>query len=131
MNALPAPVRDAIRERRVHLGLTQEEAAAAGGVSGATWRSIEKGRSAGSNLVRASMCKALGWTIDSIDRLERGDTATAPATTEDHPDPGDDSIIVVAIKELTSEVGRLSDELGAQRNLIDRLVAAELDRRRQ
>lgn len=126
MSALPAPIIAAIRDRRTSLGLTQVEAAVAGAVSPATWTAVEKGRSEGSNLVRVSMCKALGWTGDSIDRLLRGETAIIV----DRPDPDTDDE-GAALKVLTEAVERLTEKVDRQGALIDRLVEAELGRRRQ
>lgn len=73
MNALSEATRNRIKERRLALGLTQKEAAAAGDMAATTFNTVEVGRSPASGLVRAGICRALGWTADSIERLERGD----------------------------------------------------------
>lgn len=112
MSALPAPVRSAIKERRHLLDLTQAEASSAGGISAATWNSVERGRSSASGLVRAQICKALGWTVDSIDRLEHGEAATLAAPTErPDPDAPADPGTVAAYHELAEKVNALEAAL--------------------
>lgn len=66
----------AVRDRREELGLTQNEAAnrSEGGVSLATWRNIETGfrppwRRAG----LLAVCRVLGWTPESIERILAGE----------------------------------------------------------
>lgn len=64
----------AIRARREELGLSQKAAAEAGGLSEPTWSTIE--RSASDSYRRQTVvgvCRALGWTLDSIDRLLAGE----------------------------------------------------------
>jgi transcriptional regulator with XRE-family HTH domain len=64
-----------VRERRLDLGMTQEELAASAGkdLSSATLGKIERG---GADLYRdatlRTLCKALAWTSDSIDRILGG-----------------------------------------------------------
>jgi transcriptional regulator with XRE-family HTH domain len=56
------------------LELKQDEAAAAAGLSLATWNKIENGRP-GTPFIstRRAIAKALGWTPDSIARVLRGE----------------------------------------------------------
>lgn len=73
MSPLSDAARATIRARRIEKGYTQPKAAEAAGISITTWNSIEKGRSSGAALARAAICRLLGWSPDSIERLERGD----------------------------------------------------------
>jgi transcriptional regulator with XRE-family HTH domain len=62
-----------VRERRLDLGLTQTEAAKAGGVSLATWRVVEQGqRTAYQGLTLRGVTKALSWRPNAIDVLLDG-----------------------------------------------------------
>jgi hypothetical protein len=71
----PAWVRVARRvvERRRALDLTVEDAAARSGVDVATWHRIEQAAQPGYRAHRlAGVCRALGWTPDSINRIVSG-----------------------------------------------------------
>lgn len=64
-----------VKDRRRRLDLTQEEAAARGGdgVNRTYWQQIEGARrSAMSAKTEFAICRALGWTEDSIQRIHRG-----------------------------------------------------------
>lgn len=128
MSALPEPVRTAIKDRRLQLRLTQVEASTAGEISPATWNSVEKARSGASGLVRAQICRALGWTVDSIDRLVAGEPPVLADVAE--PEPRGDTE-EAAMAAVVAELSRFNDELERQRRLIDRLVEAELARREE
>jgi transcriptional regulator with XRE-family HTH domain len=59
-----------VRERREGLGLTQEQLAAQASVGTATIRLIESaGRDKYNRSTIVNVCRGLGWTTDSIDRL--------------------------------------------------------------
>lgn len=66
-------VGDAVKARRLELGLKQREAALRGRVSDTTWNSVENARrSSFDAATRAGVCRALRWSVDSIDRLLEG-----------------------------------------------------------
>lgn len=51
-----------VRDRRLELGYTQDEAAKRGGVSGTTWRKIEEGATTSYRALSLSgVCRALDW----------------------------------------------------------------------
>lgn len=103
---LSGEARETIRARRIALGLTQGEAAASGGIAGTTWNTVEVGKSDGSDLVRAAIARALQWTPDSIDRLERGEDpveTTAPGKADDAADPA----TLAAYQKLAEKVSAL------------------------
>ena len=72
-------VGDAVRDRRLSLGWTQQEAADRSGVSLATWRLIElAGRDRYQELTLRGLLRGLGWPLDAVDRLRAGGTAPGP-----------------------------------------------------
>jgi transcriptional regulator with XRE-family HTH domain len=76
-------VRAAVKARRVALRLSQQDASAAGDLSLATWSNLERGRlgSLAHDTV-IGVCRALGWSPDSIDRLLRGEDPVVLTTAE-------------------------------------------------
>lgn len=67
-----------IRERRLQLDLTQQQAAASAGVSPTTWRSIERGSSPGfRDLTLRSIARALDWPTTAIGEMFREDGTEA------------------------------------------------------
>jgi len=57
----------AVRNQRLHLGWTQQEASEHAGVSLATWRLIEAaGRDRYQDLTRRGVCRAFSWPIDTF-----------------------------------------------------------------
>lgn len=109
-------VAETVKRRRVELGLSQRVAARlADDISPTTWGQLEKRHQPVSALTAGSICKALRWTSDSIDRLlaggepvENGDVTEAPtleklAATVDR--------LTTIVEDLTSRV----DELGSPR----------------
>lgn len=126
MKPLPEQARTAIRTRRLQIGLTQPKAADASGVNITTWNGIEKGRSAGAPHSRAAMCRVLGWTVDSIDRLEAGQLpveadaqATLPAISSDEQ----------LSDEFVRAIRRITARLESLEHLVHQLAADALGRR--
>lgn len=74
MTAVSTPSLGAqIRARRINLGMSQEAAARAAQVSRATWQRLELDRDDRPNgITQARVCEALGWTDDSLRRIQRG-----------------------------------------------------------
>src|SRR3954465_13494660 len=63
----------AVRDRRLHLGWTQQEAADHSGVSLATWRLVELGgRDRYQDLTLRGVSKALGWPNDAMEGILAG-----------------------------------------------------------
>jgi transcriptional regulator with XRE-family HTH domain len=78
---------DAVRARRKQLGLKQAEAAALADMAPSTWASVEQGRQPSPAIdTRRGICRALGWTPDSIDRVLRGEP-TQLADVPNVPNP--------------------------------------------
>jgi DNA-binding XRE family transcriptional regulator len=62
-----AKVGQAVRNQRLHLGWTQQDAAEHAGVSLATWRLIEAGgRDRYQELTIRGVCRAFGWPTDAF-----------------------------------------------------------------
>lgn len=97
-----------IRGRRDALGLTQN----AGGVSPATWRKMETGKAPPyrSSSV-AAVCRVLGWTPDSFDRvLEGGDPVeVGPPEGAGHQPDGMEE----RVASLEADIGTMKDALGS------------------
>ena len=83
---------EAVRERRLSLGWTQQEAAERSGVSLATWRLIELGgRERYQELTLRGLIRGLGWPLGSVERLRAGGEAPGPdEVTEPPPNPNDE-----------------------------------------
>ena len=63
----------AVRNQRLHLGWTQQEAAEHAGVSLATWRLVEAaGRDRYQDLTMRGVCRAFGWPIDTFTTILTG-----------------------------------------------------------
>ena len=66
-------VAQCVSSRRAELGLTLERAAARAGVDVATWERIETAARPGYRAHRVqAVCRSLGWTDDSFDRVLAG-----------------------------------------------------------
>lgn len=82
-----------VRDRRERLGLTQEEAVtrAGRGVNRTFWWQVENARR---NMISAmseyALCRALGWTPDSVRRIHQG---LEPVVIEEAEPTQDSSII--------------------------------------
>ena len=64
----------AVRNQRLHLGWTQQEAAEHAGVSLATWRLVEAaGRDRYQELTMRGVCRAFSWPIDAFATILAGD----------------------------------------------------------
>jgi transcriptional regulator with XRE-family HTH domain len=67
-------VGDAVRARREEMGPTQQEAALDAGVGTTIWGEIEGGkRDNFTPRILRRVCAELGWSLDSIDRILRGE----------------------------------------------------------
>jgi transcriptional regulator with XRE-family HTH domain len=79
-----------VRERRIELGLTQEQLVERGGPSTPTLRAIENDRAGRlSPRLRRSLERALQWSAGSVDRVLAGEAATVlnvATTTTTGPD---------------------------------------------
>jgi hypothetical protein len=65
-----------VRDRRVDLGMTQDEAAARAGkgMNRTTWGKVERARlDAVSAKTEYAICRALKWTGDSVQRIHKGE----------------------------------------------------------
>jgi len=98
----------AVRQRRLELGLTQENLAEAAGVSPATVRKLESGSQAHyRDLTCTRLAQALGWDPGALDDLRRGGpTAPRPQPTPSAaPTAGD-----AELAAFSGKVARLSHE---------------------
>lgn len=96
---------DAIESRRKELGLTPGQLAQAAGVSAEGLMPLRKGyRKQYQDRLTLAVCRVLGWSADSIDRLLDGE---APVVLDD--EPGDDE--VSRLRVLRSEVEGLIGDL--------------------
>jgi transcriptional regulator with XRE-family HTH domain len=84
-------VGDAVKDRRLALGWTQQEAADRSGVSLATWRLVESaGRERFQELTLRGLVRGLGWPVGAIEQLRAGGPAPAPdELTDPAPNPHD------------------------------------------
>lgn len=72
-------VAEAVKDRRLHLGWTQQEASDRAGVSLATWRLIESaGRDRYQDLTVRGVSRALGWPSTTFDHIVAGGDAPSP-----------------------------------------------------
>ncbi len=87
-------VGNAVKDRRLALGWTQQEAADRAGVSLATWRLIElAGRERFQELTLRGLVRGLGWPVGSIERLRAGGPPPGPdETTDPPPNPHDPDV---------------------------------------
>jgi DNA-binding XRE family transcriptional regulator len=65
-------VAETVKRRRLELDLSQRAAAIAADTSPTTWGNLEKHSQRVDPLSRTKICRALGWTLDSIDRILDG-----------------------------------------------------------
>ena len=84
-----ARVGHAVKDRRLALGWTQQEAADRSGLSLATWRLIELGgRERYQELTLRGLARGLGWPVDAVERLRQGGQAPGPdELSEPAPNP--------------------------------------------
>jgi DNA-binding XRE family transcriptional regulator len=93
-------VAETVKRRRLELDLSQRAAAIAADTSPTTWGNLEKHSQRVDPLSRTKICRALGWTLDSIDRiLAGGDPEVAEGFT---PLP---SVDEMASRLMTLEAG--------------------------
>lgn len=87
-------VADAVRARREDvLGISQDEAIerSGGGVSKPVWSIMENARqSSFKRRTKAAVCRALGWTADSLDLIAKGG---APVVNGSAPVTGPDVVV--------------------------------------
>jgi DNA-binding XRE family transcriptional regulator len=100
----------AVRQRRLELGLTQEDLAEAADVSPATVRKVESGTQAHyRDLTCTRLAQALGWDPGALNDLRRPgtsrDTTPAQSTTVNTPGPAD-----IELAALNGKVAQLSNE---------------------
>lgn len=109
-------VGERIRERREHLGLSQEGAAAKAGISASTWQDYEydtRGKRFPST--KRKVAAALDWPVNFDELLARGvDPAeiTAPLvdgaiTASDFDDAADNWLLEARVRRLEQRVDRL------------------------
>ena len=115
----------AVLQKRLDLGLTQQEAADRAGVSLSTWNLLETGNQRRFRpLTLAAIAKALRWTPDSFQRMEDG-FAPRPIAAEEIEDTtfltGERGIgkSVQFAAALSGKIERLSNE---DRETVERLV---------
>jgi len=82
-------VGEAVKDRRLELGWTQQEAADRSGVSLATWRLIESaGRERFQELTLRGLVRGLGWPVGAIEQLRAGGPPPGPdELTDPAPNP--------------------------------------------
>lgn len=109
-------VAELVRDRRIGLGMSAEEAVVAGGgrPSVAVWSLIENARQAGySALTISAICKALRWDRTSIDRILEGlepievDDAAEPRPGAMEASIGPSYVKQSTFEHLAERVGRL------------------------
>ena len=89
-------VAEAVRDRRLTLGWTQQDAADRAGVSLATWRLIESaGRDRYQDLTVRGVCRALGWSATTFDDIVAGGD---PPTAEEAGPPADAPSLVDRVR---------------------------------
>lgn len=77
---------EAVKDRRLSLGWTQQEAADRSGLSLATWRLIELGgRERYQELTLRGLIRGLGWPLGAVDRLRQGGSAPGPDEVSEPP----------------------------------------------
>lgn len=115
-----AQVARLVRTRREALNLTQHDAVVAseGSISLATWRNIETGANTSyrsSSLI--AVCRALGWTPDSIERILGGDDPVeVAAANEDLSLHERMTRVEAALEGFSAAIDGLADEVRAQRD---------------
>jgi hypothetical protein len=131
-----------IRRRREALRLSVRGAAARAGFSEGQWRQMESGLRTVARgqfvtvnprpSTRASASTALGWTIDSIDRLERGEDPVA-AGSSGRPDVdtvlADHERRLARLESLVDRLTSSADQFGRAADGASGLPPAESGRR--
>jgi hypothetical protein len=117
-----------IEARREGLRLSRRAAAARAGFSEGQWRQMESGiRTVAKDhfvtvnprpSTRAEASVALGWTEDSIDRLERGEEAVIAEAAPIG--------LAATVAELGQRVQRLDSEVAELRRVVDDLSGSRL-----
>ncbi len=80
-------VAQAVKDRRLHLGWTQQEASDRAGVSLATWRLIESaGRDRYQDLTVRGVSRALGWSANTFDIIVAGGDAPTNEEADTPPE---------------------------------------------
>lgn len=111
-----------VRERRLDLGMSQDEAAALAGVSGTTWRSLEVHGRPVRELSRAGIAKALRWSADSIDQTLAGGEPTLVTTESALSETrAEDRMPAGLYRQLWVYIGRLEDRIGRLEGALDEL----------
>lgn len=121
-------VAEAVRARREdELGLSQEQAVerAVEGVSKPVWSIMENARQASyKRRTKSAVCRALGWTADSLDRIARGE---GPRTNVPAIPPAEDPVEIQQFRyEAMQEIARLSELLDDHEKRL-RLLRGEVD----
>lgn len=115
----------AVERRRLALGLTQRQAAERGSVAIQTWNLIEGGgRTSYRALTIAGVCRALGWSDDSIDRILRGEEPEIVGTTV-HVSDSDSATFTESESIVIEELKRYVDAR------IDAAMSRQSDRERR
>jgi hypothetical protein len=113
------PVRDRRRELDIR---SMRKAARVAGVSEAVWRQAETGqRQLSADIIvapsftadtKAALCRALGWTPGSIDRILAGEEPMELEVEPESPSQHSLAGLVTLLQDLAPEVGRLLEEDG-------------------
>ena len=110
---ITSPLAGHMEARRIELGRTWREVAAAGGTTYETLRLVMIGKSVPRSLTKKSIELGLEWAPGSVDRVSQGQqpipVQTPPASTE------------TSVDEIMQIVDGLSGE--AKRELLSRLVS--------
>jgi len=111
----------AIEARRKELGLAPGELAQAAGVSVQGLAPLRKGvRKQYQDRLTLSVCRVLGWTPDSIERLLRGEPAQLVEVSQ-----------LDDVAELRAHVAELSDRVAVLQRLVDGLLDDAAERASQ
>lgn len=117
---------EAIDQRRAELGMDVQALSDASGVTRQGLAPLLAGeRRRYQDRLKFPVCRALGWSPDSIDRLLRGEP---PVVEVANPRPGDVRYATMAMAEdgirqlgdLTAKVERLEAQVAELRTLLDR-----------
>ena len=105
---------DAVRVRREALNLSQSEANAAGGPSTNTWYKVEHAIDPPYHRKSvAGICRVLGWTPDSFNRILNGDEPQLIAPPAPVAPPVVETELERRVRELQEHVARLEARLDA------------------
>jgi len=116
----PAEVGRIVRSRRSDLGLSQVAAAQKAGLSTPTWGKLEAGDKTTQSSRRSAML-ALGWGIESFDRLIVGDDPDTIGTTELEPVSTSDALnqIELILRKTGLDPQRIEIAMSVVRSLLD------------